>query len=154
MRQRYGMDRRSWAGAALGTGVLVAFAAALVWIWLGLGTDRVESQLLTWDDSKPGRVTMVLNVRKPPATEVICVLRAQDRTRVDVGYAVIDIPAQPSDVTVTYELAVLAPAFLAEVLGCSAQGQPQVPAPQFPPGVPAPSQPWTEPPQSLATSPE
>ncbi len=143
MRERYGLDRRSWAGAVLGTGIVVAFAAALIWIGLGLGTDRVESKLLTWDDSKPGRVDMVINVRKPAQAQVLCVLRAQDRTRVDVGYAVVTVPPGEPEVTFTYQLAVIAPAFLAEVLGCSAQGQPQVPEPQFPPGVPAPQQPWS-----------
>ncbi|MFM8350228.1 MAG: DUF4307 domain-containing protein [Actinomycetales bacterium] len=154
MRERYGVDQRRWAGSLLGAVVVAAFAAALAWVWLGLGADRVESRLLTWDDSQPGRVTMVVNVRRPAAAAVICVLRAQDRTRVDVGYAVVPVPPGASEVTLTYQLAVVAPAFLAEVLGCSAQGQPQVPEPQFPPGVPAPSQPWQEPPATSATTAE
>lgn len=154
MRERYGVDERSWTGSVLAAVVVVAFAAALAWVWLGLGGDRVESRLLTWDDGQPGRVTMVVNVRKPAAAKVICVLRAQDRTRVDVGYAVVTVPPGASEVTLTYQLAVVAPAFLAELLGCSTQGAPQVPEPQFPPGVPAPSQPWQQLPPTSTTTPD
>lgn len=143
MRERYGVDRRNWAGPVLAIGTVSLFVLALSWVWLGIRGNQIDSQLLAWNDSQPGRVSMTFTVKKQGNTPARCVLRAQDRSRVDVGYATVDIPAAPEQIEITYELAVLAPAFLAEVLGCSVEGPPQVAEPQFPPGVAPPAQPWT-----------
>lgn len=144
MRVRYGVEARSWSGRILSITVIGLFVSALVWVWFGIGGQGVDGQLLTWDDSQPGRVAMVIKVRKPADARAVCALRAQDRTRVDVGYALVTVPAGNSEVTFTYQLATLAPAFLAELLGCSLNSPPSVPPAQFPPGVAPPTQPWAE----------
>ena len=142
MQERYGLDRRP-IGPRIGVAVLVvAFVGALVYVTLGLTRSPIEARLLTWEQPSPDRVDMTIAVRRPADVAVTCVLRAQDGDRVDVGYAVVDIPVGEDSVQLTYALRTLAPAYNVELLGCSADGAPQVPPPQFPPGVVPPEQPY------------
>jgi len=143
MQERYGLDRRPvgrWIGIGI---VLVAFVAALGFVTVGISGDPVETRLVTWDDVAPDRVDMAVQVKRPADVEVTCVLRAQDSRRIDVGYATVVIPPGDGEVALDYSLRTLAPAYTAELLGCSSEGVPNVPPPQFPPGVVPPEQPWS-----------
>ncbi len=143
MQQRYGLDRRpvgQWIAVAL---VVLSFVAALAFVTVGVTRSQVQARLVSWDDVAADRVDMTIEVRRPADDEVQCVLRAQDVRRIDVGYAVVVIPAGSGEVSLDYSLRTLAPAYTAELLGCAADGLPGVPPPQFPPGVVPPEQPWT-----------
>ena len=143
MQQRYGLDRRpvgQWIAVAL---VVLSFIAALAFVTVGVTRSQVQARLVSWDDVAADRVDMTIEVRRPADDEVQCVLRAQDVRRIDVGYAVVVIPAGSGEVSLDYSLRTLAPAYTAELLGCAADGLPGVPPPQFPPGVVPPEQPWT-----------
>jgi hypothetical protein len=144
MQDRYGLGRRP-VGRRIGVTLLViAFVGALAFVTLGLMSNPVQSRLIAWDDIAPDRVDMTIQVRRPETDEVVCVLRAQDVNRIDVGYAEVVIPAGDPQVLLDYSLRTIAPAYTAELLGCAVGGPPAVPPPQFPPGVVPPSQPWSE----------
>ena len=93
MQERYGLDRRPigrWIAVAA---LVLAFVAALAFVAVGVTRSPVQSRLISWDDVAADRVDMTIEVRRPAADEVQCVLRAQDSKRIDVGYAVVVIPA-------------------------------------------------------------
>ena len=141
MQERYGLDRRP-IGRWIAVVVLVlSFVAVLAFVGFGVTRSPIEPRLVTWEVVAPDRVDMTIEVRRPAADEVQCVLRAQDVNRIDVGYAVVTIPAGSGEVSLDYSLRTLAPAYTAELLGCATGGLPGVPPPQFPPGVVPPEQP-------------
>lgn len=138
------MDKRPTARYVLVGAVAAAFVLILVMVGYFLVQSPVKGTLLSWNVASPERVDIRYSVTRPTGVQVRCILRAQDRKRVDLGYAEVDIPPRasstPETVVLDYALATLAPAFTVEVLGC-AEGQPRVPGPQFPPGVVPPAQP-------------
>lgn len=144
MRERYGLDRRP-IGTWLAAGALIAaFVGVLAMLTLRLNTNPVEYRLVAWEIVSPERVDVTFSVNRPADAEVVCVLRAQDENRIDLGYATVTIPPGSSDELIDYPLRTLAPAFTVELLGCSVDGPPGVTPPQFPPGVVPPQQPWTQ----------
>jgi uncharacterized protein (DUF58 family) len=143
MQERYGLDRRPIGQWITVTALVLAFVAALAFVAFGVTRSPVQARLVTWDDVAADRVDMTIEVRRPADDEVQCVLRAQDSRRIDVGYAVVVIPAGSGEVSLDYSLRTIAPAYTAELLGCAADALPNVPPPQFPPGVVPPEQPWS-----------
>ena len=141
MVRRYGLDRTPWGTYALVLGLAIAFAATLGWVTVSVQTG-VKVRVIAWDDSAPDHVTLQYEVQRERGAALECALRAQDRTHVDVGYAIAQLPAGADSVQASYSLATLAPAFTVEVLGCAPTRQLRVPDPAFPPSVAAPSQPY------------
>ncbi len=141
MQTRYGMDRRPITAIVVGAFVVIAFVGVLVWITIGMGSQGMQYRLLAWETKAPDRVDVTFEVRNTSDSDAICIIRAQDERRVDLGYAEITIPGGDEYVSMTYRLRTLAPAFTAELLGCAAGERPRVPGPQFPPGVAPPEQP-------------
>lgn len=143
MITRYGLDRRPW-GTIIGTTILiVGFIAALTFVTIGLNRPPLNATLITWDDVAPDHVTVTFDVQRTASENVTCVIRAQDKSRADVGYAPITIAPGAATVRIDYELRTLAPAYVLELLGCSVGPTADVRGPQFPPGVVPPDQPWT-----------
>jgi hypothetical protein len=143
MVTRYGLDRRPWGTLALVLVVVIGFAGALAWITISMGANTVSSRVINWDDTAGDHVTMDFEVQRDGTVAVECALRAQDRTHIDVGYAVVQIPAGDDRLQLSYALRTIAPAYTVEVLGCAAAGELQVAGPQFPPAVVPPEQPFT-----------
>ena len=143
MQVRYGMTGRPRAALAVGGVVIVAFLGIVTWITIGMGGESVQSRLLAWETKAPDHVEIVFQVRNASTMDAICILRAQDERRIDLGYVELTIPAGQASMSRTYQLRTLAPAFTAELLGCAAGERPRVPGPQFPPGVAPPLQPYT-----------
>jgi hypothetical protein len=142
MRERYGLDR-SATGRRLGAvALIVAFLAVLVFVTVGVTSNPVDSRLVAWDDVAPDRVDLTISVKRPADAEVTCVMRAQDENRIDLGYATVVLPPGDGDVLLDYSMRTIAPAYAAELLGCSIDGPPSVAPPQFPPGVVPPAQPY------------
>jgi hypothetical protein len=139
MRERYGVGGKSGTVVAV-IAVVVGLALLGVLGW-ALSADRVQSRLLAWDIVAADRVDVTFEVRPPDDRQVICVVRAQDSTRTDVGYAEVVIEGGIDYQVITYPLRTLIPAFTVELLGCGFPGALDVVSPQFPPGVVPPSQP-------------
>jgi len=144
LQARYGVGRRSpwaWIWGALAVAV---FAGAMAFVGVQLAAPKIDGKLLAWDDAADDHVLVTFEVARPDGETSYCVLRAQDSSRVDVGYAVAEIPAGEGYVQQTYPLRTIAPAFVVELLGCGPENPPaRVLPPQFPPGVVPPDQPWT-----------
>lgn len=142
MQQRYGLDRRPigrWIAAVI---LVLAFLGAMVVVFVGVTGNPIESRLVRWDDVAADRVDITISVNRPAEAQVTCVLRAQDANRIDLGYATVVIPPGDATVLLDYSMRTLAPAYTAELLGCSVEGPPNVSPPQFPPGVVPPAQPY------------
>ena len=135
MCERYGLDRGRLGTRVIAAVVIVAFVAALVYVGWNITRPRATGRLIAWSIVSPERVDLTFDIDTPKAT---CVLRAQDEKHVDVGYATVTVTGRTD-----YRLRTIAPAYVVEVLGCSADGAPSVLPPQFPPGVVPPAQPWT-----------
>lgn len=142
MIERYGLDRSSRWPVVIGISLFLAFGLALAWGTITLGRSWVAVDLRNWS-AKADHVDLTFTVARRKAGPVTCVVRAQDRTRADVGYARVQVDSVDEVTTVRYALATLAPAYVVEVLGCSADGLQRIIGPQFPPRVVPPPQPWT-----------
>jgi hypothetical protein len=143
MRARYGMDRRPIGTWIAATVLIVAFVGALAFVAVGVTGNPIEFRLVSWKVIGPDRVDVTFSVSRPADSTVTCIIRAQDENRIDLGYAVTEIPAGTTGELITYPLRTLAPAFAVELLGCSVDGPPGVAPPQFPPSVVPPGQPWS-----------
>ena len=141
LRDRYGVRRTPLyllAGIAV---VVLAAVAVLVVLGNQILNPGVTSRLLAWKVESPTAVTVTWEISRAPGSTVVCVVRAQDRTKVDVGYATV--PVAPGE---TYKqprmtLRTNATAFTVELLGCGVDAVPaDVTPPQFPPGVVPPAQ--------------
>ncbi len=142
MQERYGVNRRSWGTVVVVGIVVLAFFVAVAFLVFALSTDRVQSRLLAWEIVSDDRVDITFEVRPPDERDVVCVLRAQDSTRADVGYARVVIPGGTDYVNQTYRLRTLIPAYTAELLECGFADSLNVVPTQFPPGIVPPEQPW------------
>ena len=142
MQERYGLNRRP-LGRLVAVGLLVAaFLGVLAFVTFGQTRNPIEFRLVTYDQVAPDRIDATLSVTRPADREVVCILRAQDRTHIDVGYATVVIPPGQPEVLLDYSMRTLAPALGMELLGCALDGPPGVTPAQFPPGVVPPPQPY------------
>jgi hypothetical protein len=145
MQERYGFNKGHGTRNIIVIGVITLFAAILAFVTVSLAQNNIAFRLLSWSDFPPDRVDITFEVQKPADLAVVCVIRAQDSNRIDLGYQEVVIPPGSGFQQVTYSLRTLAPAFTAELLTCVAQGEPtRVPGPQFPAGVAPPEQPWSD----------
>lgn len=143
LQARYGVGKRSPWAVAWAALVIAVFVGAFGFVAYQLAAPKVDGKLLAWDDSAADHVLVTFEVARPDGEAAYCALRAQDSSRVDVGYAVVEVPAGEGYVQQSYALRTLAPAFIVELLGCGDENPPaRVPPPQFPPGVVPPAQPW------------
>jgi hypothetical protein len=142
MIERYGLGHRSRWPMALGLSLALGLAALLAWGTISLSRSAVAVDLRSWSAASD-HVDLTFTVARRTNEPLTCVIRAQDRSRADVGYATLVVRPTGEATTVRYALATIAPAYVVEVLGCSAEGPPRVIEPQFPPRVVPPSQPWT-----------
>ncbi len=146
MRERYGIRPTPWWFYAGVGAVIAAFIAATGWVGYQLSAGAgLQYEVLSWQVVAPDRTDITFEVTRADNADVYCVIRAQDETRADVGYAVAVLPRGTTYVQETYSLRTLAPAFVIEVLACEVGAPPQrVLPPQFPQGVVPPDQPWSE----------
>lgn len=142
MIERYGLDRRPWGTWLAVAATVIAACGAVALVSTSLTRMPIDVQVISWDESATDHVDVEFQVSRPDGIAVDCAVRAQDRIHIDVGYAIVRIPAGAVTVRTTYPLAIIAPSAIAEVLGCAPIGELRVIEPQFPPGVVAPDQPY------------
>jgi len=143
MQERYGLNKSGRSGVVITVIVAVAFLAAVAFAGVMMVRDNIRHELVVWTVVAPDRADATFTVERDGADDVVCVLRAQDSKRIDVGYVEIDIPPGDDNVTIDYSLRTVAPAYAVEVLACERPGELRGPGPQFPPGIAIPDQPWT-----------
>ena len=145
MRERYGLDKRRSTTVVIAIVAVVGFLGAMAYVGAMLLRGDIQFLLLRWTVVQDDRADATFEVRRDGADAVVCVLRAQDSKRIDVGYVEIDIPPGEDYTLVNYSLRTVAPAYTVEVLTCKRPDELRTPGPQFPPGIAVPEQPWTSP---------
>ena len=101
LQARYGVGHRSPLPIIAGLVGITAFVAALAFVTFNLVSPKVTYDLLAWNDVAADRVDVTFDIRRSEEWDVYCVLRAQDESRTDVGYAVVGIPRGTSYVQTT-----------------------------------------------------
>ena len=145
MQERYGFNHTNYLRTAAISLLTLGFLAVVGFVNFSMSQKSIQFKLLTWGVESPERVDLRFEVRRIGSDAVDCVIRAQDSTRIDVGYSLITIPSGVDYAQEDYSLRTLAPAYTVEVLTCVKSGEPtRVPGPQFPAGVAPPPQPWTQ----------
>jgi hypothetical protein len=140
MVERYGLNRTSVTSRIVTYTLAMCFAVVLGYVAYQITRPGAEVSLISWKVVAPDRTDITFQVKTGNDDPLTCVLRAQDQSRADVGYATVQIKPVDGQIATTYSLRTAIPSYTAEVLGC---GDASVPGPQFPVGVAAPSQPWT-----------
>ncbi len=142
LEQRYGRPRTSPVVVAVGIIVAGVVAGLLAWIAWVNANPPVRYKLLAYRSAGDTAVDVTWEVRRSATSAVTCVLRAQDSTHVDVGYAYVTIGVDGSDyVQPTYRLTTIAPAYSADVIACGeGSTPPETVPPQFRPGTSPPAQ--------------
>lgn len=144
---RYGTSRprRRWPLVVSVSLSAASLIGVLFWAAATTTNPEIDGRLQSFSVVSDTRVDLRFLVRtRADVTEPgLCVLRAQDRQRIDVGYSLVTIePTDGADALLTYPLTTRKAAHIVELLGCGLGDQiPRgVPEPQFPPGVRAPEQ--------------
>lgn len=140
MAARYGVRPTSRVLVVLVAVLAIGFTTAVAWIGWRLATPPVQAKLLLFDVVDDTKVAVTFEVRRDSLTDTVCVVRAQDVTHADVGYATFTITRGREYVQPTYPLATRGRATTVEVLGCAPTEAPRVDPPQFPPGTTNPPQ--------------
>lgn len=140
MIERYGINHRSKTSRIVTYVLALGFALILGFVAFQVTRPGVDFELISWDVITPDHTDVTFRVHAPNDEPVTCVVRAQDSSRADVGYATVPVVPIDGSATVTYSLHTAIGSYTAEVLGC---GDDRVPDSQFPQGVVPPSQPWT-----------
>jgi hypothetical protein len=144
LEQRYGRRSTSPVAVAVGIVVAVVVGGLLGWIAWVNANPPVRYKLLTYQAAGDHAVDITWEVRRSATDAVTCVLRAQDETHVDIGYAYVTLGVDGTDyVQPTYRLTTLSPAYSADVIDCGVGAEPpRTVPPQFRPGTsPPPQQP-------------
>ena len=143
LKVRYGVAPKSKTRQMVTWMAILLVAVGATWWLNSANTPKATGRILTFRTA-PDHMTVEFETSRPTGHPSICVLRAQDRSGVDVGYATVGVPSGAATVTVTYELRTLTVANLVEVLGCAVDpALAKVAPPAFPPGLQPPAQPWT-----------
>jgi Domain of unknown function (DUF4307) len=140
MVERYGLNHKSITARIITYTLAICFAVVLGFVAYQITRPGADVSLISWKVIAPDRTDITFQVKTGSDEPLTCVLRAQDQSRADVGYAKVQVTPVDGELALTYSLRTAIPSYTAEVLGC---GDTKVPGPQFPIGVAPPSQPWT-----------
>jgi hypothetical protein len=140
LEARYGVRRiRPWQRAIAALVGLVVLGSVLYAGWL-ITNPGITFNVLAFRMPSATRTVVTFDIQRPGDRTVVCVVRAQDINRHDVGYATVKIAPGAAYVQTTYPLATRAAASIVEVLGCGEDSAPHVAGPDFPPGTSNPPQ--------------
>ncbi len=137
---RYGVRRRRLVPVLVGILIAGVVSGSLAYATFRQQNPSISSQLLTFEVVSPTQVNVTWELARGPELSTYCVVRAQDISRTDVGYATVTVAGGSDYEQITYPLTTNGQAVLAEVLGCSNSQNMRVPPANFPPGVKIPEQ--------------
>lgn len=137
---RYGVRRRRVVPVLIGVLIAGVVSGSLAYATYRQQNPSISAQLLTFDVVSPTQVNVTWELARGPELATYCVIRAQDISRSDVGYATVTIAGGSNYEQITYPLTTNGKAVLAEVLGCANSQNMRVPPANFPPGVKIPDQ--------------
>ena len=137
---RYGVRRRRVVPVLIGVLIAGIVSGSLAYATYRQQNPSISAQLLTFEVVSPTQVNVTWELARGPELATYCVVRAQDISRSDVGYATVTIAGGSDYEQITYPLTTNGQAVLAEVLGCANSQNMRVPPANFPPGVKIPDQ--------------
>jgi hypothetical protein len=137
---RYGVRKRRVVPLLLGVLIACVVSGSLAYAVFRQQNPSVSAQLLTFEVVSATQVNVTWELARGPELATYCVVRAQDISRTDVGYAIVKVAGGSDYEQITYPLTTNGEAVLAEVLGCSNSQNMRVPPANFPPGVKIPEQ--------------
>lgn len=137
---RYGVRRRRVVPVLIGVLIAGVVSGSLAYATYRQQNPSISAQLLTFEVVSPTQVNVTWELARGPELATYCVVRAQDISRSDVGYATVTIAGGSDYEQITYPLTTNGQAVLAEVLGCANSQNMRVPPANFPPGVKIPDQ--------------
>lgn len=137
---RYGVRRRRVVPVLIGILIAGIVSGSLAYATFRQQNPSVSAQLLTFEIVSPTKVNVTWELARGPELTTYCVVRAQDISRTDVGYATVTVAGGSDYEQITYSLTTNGQAVLAEVLGCSNSKNFRAPPANFPPGVKIPEQ--------------
>ena len=140
LRARYGLVPVARWKVVVGAVVALVLVAAAGYAGWRIVNPAVTATVVAFRVVSPQEVAVTFDLNRPPDRTAVCVVRAQDESHHDVGYATVTVPPGSGHLLPTYRIATRATATIAEVLGCGLDVAPQVQAPQFPPGTANPPQ--------------
>ena len=140
IKLRYGVRRRRVIPVLVGILIAGVVSGSLAYAAFRQQNPSVSAQLLTFEIVSPTQVNVTWELARGPELTTYCVIRAQDISRTDVGYATVTVAGGSNYEQITYPLATNGQAVLAEGLGCSNSQNMRVPPANFPPGVRIPEQ--------------
>lgn len=140
IQQRYGIRRTRLVPSILGVALAAAIAGGLAIAQSHNISKSSSIQLLGFTIDSDTAATVKWELTRDVTGETFCALRAQNIDRIDVGYAVVAIPAGEKRIGMSYTIATESRAVTVEVLGCGPDQKLRVPPANFPPGVTAPDQ--------------
>ena len=142
IQERYPKPSKPWF--LIFTGILFIL---VIGSFITVGVSRVitpplHDKLLAWEIKDKNKVEVIFEIRRNEKMNVWCLLRAQNKTMTDVGYAILEIPADGKNYKqLNYELKTYEEAYTAEVINCDDKKDSTLfIAPQFIPGVQIPQQ--------------
>lgn len=134
---RYGIrPNNPWPKIGVGT-VLLSLVAVLVAVGSGLGPGE-EIKLIRWESEEVEASVVWSAVRYDSAT-LYCAIRAQDEDRFDVGFAVVQIQANPDQQVFNHVLQLSQRAFTVDTPSCVENPEDLI-TPHFRPGLLPPAQ--------------
>jgi hypothetical protein len=137
---RYGIRRRRVVPVLVGVLIAGVVSGSLAYATFRQQNPSISAQLLTFEIVSPTQVNVTWELARGPELTTYCVVRAQDVSRTDVGYAIVTVAGGNDYEQITYPLTTNGQAVLAEVLGCANTQSMRVPPANFPPGVKIPEQ--------------
>lgn len=137
---RYGIRRRRVVPVLMGILIAGLVSGSLAYANFRQQNPSISAQLLTFEIVSPTQVNVTWELARGPELTTYCVVRAQDISRRDVGYATVTVFGGSNYEQITYPLTTNGQAVLAEVLGCANTQNMRVPPANFPPGVKIPEQ--------------
>ena len=154
LHERYGIrPQRNRLRVALG--VVALAVGGYIFVTINQHVNQSgDTRLISWNNTSATSTEVTFTVSRPSDTRLICVLRAQDSDRFDVGYARvrIDYPSQNPRLTVT--LATRSEAFTVTEPQCDSPDSAALIGSHFRPGLlpPAQTQPLFAPWQDITSS--
>ncbi len=143
LQDRYGYRRTPALVIVIVAIVVLVLSGLAILLATRIANPDVTYKLLAWQAVSDDHTDVTFEVSRSDKDSTQCVLRVQDRSHQDLGYAIVTIPAGTSYEKQTYSVGTRARGFSADVIACAANGPPtNAPSPDFPPGTSNPTQPW------------
>lgn len=108
LRERYGRSRATVAAALVLALAVVPFLVWVVWAGLQQADQDLRWTTVGFSETTDTSVRIRFDVFLPAGTTATCVVRALDRSGVEVGRAEVPVAAEGSDISVVYALPVTA----------------------------------------------